>query len=235
MGMNKIPAFLRKNEYASTKGLITRIFGQDDEFMAELYGDVDEEGCSTGLINDGLIAAIHDEDGNPCAMVMVVYRRAVPTAMDDAGRKTDQVIKHTDTHSAAAQVSQGMSDSDDSKLCNGRPSDGKACDSEAADSGFTGGYKVPYIMGVCTLEQYRHQGFMDALMKLVIERLKSDGYPWCFLVAVDTAIYRHLGFTHDWKLTDEERDLLYADDGLDTASGRLLNADSIEPVRITRL
>lgn len=102
-----------------------------------------------------------------------------------------------------------------------------SCDSEA---GIT--YKVPYIMGVCTLPEYRHRGLMDRLMNLVIDKLKADGYPWCFLIAVDKNIYRHLGFSYDWKLSNRECELLYADDGLDTASGRLLNADHIENVTI---
>ena len=94
-------------------------------------------------------------------------------------------------------------------------------------------FKVPYIMGVCTAEDSRHRGYMDQNLRLIIDRLKKEGYPWCFLLPVDTAIYRHLGFNVDWTLTDEELIYIYADgDGLYTASAKTLNADSIEAVDI---
>ncbi len=94
-------------------------------------------------------------------------------------------------------------------------------------------YYVPYIMGVCTLEEYRHRGYMDQVLTLMIDKLRADGYPWCFLLPVDTAIYRHLGFDTDWQLTDEELVHIYSDgDGLYTASAKRLNADYIEPVKI---
>lgn len=94
-------------------------------------------------------------------------------------------------------------------------------------------YCVPYIMGVCTLKEYRHRGFMDKALNLILERLKEEGYPWCFLLPVDTAIYRHLGFDTDWLVTDEELKLLYADgEGLYTASAKKLNSDFIENVKI---
>ncbi len=94
-------------------------------------------------------------------------------------------------------------------------------------------YAVPYIMAVVTTKEYRHRGCMDMMLKLIIERIKKDGYPWCFLVPVDTAIYRHLGFNTDWKISLEELESIYSDDeGLETASGRLLNGDRIDKVRV---
>ena len=180
--------FLTANEYADTASLFTECFGFDGEFMEEFYGSRNADGCVSGVIKDGIIAAACDGSEHR-AMVQVIYKTAVPVS----------------------------------------------CDSEAAAGSRTieiSGYKVPYIMGVCTLPEYRHRGLMDRLMNLVIDKLKADGYPWCFLIAVDKNIYRHLGFSYDWKLSDRECELLYADDGLDTASGRLLNADHIENVRI---
>lgn len=92
---------------------------------------------------------------------------------------------------------------------------------------------IPYIMAVATTRSYRHKGCMDRVLKLIIEKLKSEGYPWCFLVPVDTAIYRHLGFTTDWNINMEELKSIYSDDeGLETASGKLLNADKIDAVRV---
>lgn len=87
------------------------------------------------------------------------------------------------------------------------------------------GIPVPYIMGVCTLPEFRHRGFMDRLMSLVMDRLRLEGYSWCFLIAVDRNIYRHLGFVYDRKLSRRECELLYADDGLDIASARLLQPE----------
>ena len=94
-------------------------------------------------------------------------------------------------------------------------------------------YVVPYIMAVVTTAEYRHRGCMDKMLNLIIDRIKADGYPWCFLVPVDTAIYRHLGFNTDWKISLEELKSIYSDDeGLETASGRLLNGDRIDAVRV---
>ncbi len=109
----------------------------------------------------------------------------------------------------------------------------KVVPKDACEGGSDKAYLVPYILCVCTTPAYRHRGYMDAMLTLIIERLKREGYPWCFLAPVDTAIYRHLGFDTDWGLTMEERRIIYADDeGLEMASAKLLNADHIEPVRI---
>ena len=91
---------------------------------------------------------------------------------------------------------------------------------------------IPYIMGVCTLPRYRHRGLMDKLMKAVMDRMEKEGYPWCFLIAVDRNIYRHLGFIRDWKLSDRERELLYADDGLEIASAKLFSVKELPDVSI---
>ena len=81
---------------------------------------------------------------------------------------------------------------------------------------------VTYIMGVSTLPECRHQGHMDEVMRFVMDALESEGAGWCFLIAVNKDIYRHLGFVYDWKLTEKELDLLYADEGLEDASACLL-------------
>ncbi len=92
---------------------------------------------------------------------------------------------------------------------------------------------IPYIMAVVTTKSYRHKGCMDKVLNLIIERLMSEGYPWCFLVPVNTAIYRHLGFVTDWKISLEELKSIYSDDeGLETASARLLNGDRIDEVTV---
>lgn len=92
---------------------------------------------------------------------------------------------------------------------------------------------IPYIMAVVTTKAYRHRGCMDSVLRLIIERLSQDGYPWCFLVPVDTAIYRHLGFTTDWKISLEELKSIYSDEeGLETASAKLLNGTCVDQVYV---
>ncbi|MDO4961431.1 MAG: GNAT family N-acetyltransferase [Eubacteriales bacterium] len=92
---------------------------------------------------------------------------------------------------------------------------------------------VPYIMGVCTDPSHRHQGYMDALMRFCMDALALEAYPWCFLIAVDKEIYRHLGFVFDWKLDEQEQELLFADEGLDSASACLISDTSWSaPLRI---
>ena len=81
---------------------------------------------------------------------------------------------------------------------------------------------VTYIMGVSTLPDLRHRGHMDDVMHFVMDALKSEGAGWCFLIAVNKDIYRHLGFVYDWKLSEKELDFLYADEGLEDASACLL-------------
>ncbi len=81
---------------------------------------------------------------------------------------------------------------------------------------------VHYILFVCTLPEERHKGHMDRLMEFVLEDLKKDGEAFAFLVAVDKAIYRHLGFVYDWPFREEEQYLLFADDGLTDCSAKLL-------------
>ena len=83
---------------------------------------------------------------------------------------------------------------------------------------------ISYILCVSTLPAYRHRGYMDEVMVFVTDTLRREGAPWCFLIAVSKEIYRHLGFVYDWKLSDREAEMLYADEGLNEASGKLLNA-----------
>ena len=71
-----------------------------------------------------------------------------------------------------------------------------------------------YILYVCTAPEQRHKGYMDRVMRFVLQTLKSEGESFAFLVPVDPAIYYHLGFTKSWRFREEERELLYADDGL---------------------
>ncbi len=103
------------------------------------------------------------------------------------------------------------------------PADGSAPDGSTPEEAVP----VHYIMGVATRRDCRHRGYMDRVMELVLSTLLAEGDPWCFLIAVDKAIYRHLGFDTHWELSPEEQELLYADEGLTDASARRLTADRI--------
>ena len=97
------------------------------------------------------------------------------------------------------------------------------------------GVTVPasYILCVATDPEYRHHGFMDAIFHMILPILKEEGDAYAFLCPVDTAIYRHLGFTIDWTFDPVYTDLLLADDGLTVCSTCLLNAQSFsEPTEI---
>lgn len=87
---------------------------------------------------------------------------------------------------------------------------------------------APYILGVCTAPAHRHRGYMDELLQLICETLRVEGAPWTFLIAVDQAIYRHLGFVYDWAFSEEEAALLEADEGLTECSAKLLCAECFE-------
>ena len=93
------------------------------------------------------------------------------------------------------------------------------------------GATVPasYILCVATDPGYRHRGYMDAIFHMILPILKEEGDAYAFLCPVDTAIYRHLGFTHDWVFNPVYTDLLLADDGLTVCSTCLLNTETFSP------
>ena len=88
------------------------------------------------------------------------------------------------------------------------------------------GVTVPasYLLCVATDKEYRHHGYMDAIFHMILPILKEEGDAYAFLCPVDTAIYRHLGFTLDWVFNPVYTDLLLADDGLTVCSACLLCA-----------
>ena len=93
------------------------------------------------------------------------------------------------------------------------------------------GQTVPasYLLCVATDPDFRHRGYMDRIFDMILPVLEREGDAYVFLCPVDTAIYRHLGFTHDWIFDPVYADLLLADDGLTVCSTRLLNAHSFTP------
>lgn len=172
-----ITRFLEKYEYIRTLRLFTECFGNDEEYISELYGELDGENECTGTIRTHEIAVIENESGD--ILSMVHYKPATAVFADGSTSP------------------------------------------------------VSYIMDVATAPAARHNGYMDELMRLCMRRLADNGEPWCFLIAVDKAIYRHLGFVCHWQFNPEEADLLDADEGLTDCSAALLNAKAFEkPVKL---
>mgnify|MGYP004537121795 CR=1 FL=1 len=172
-----ITRFLEKYEYVRTLKLFKECFGNDEEYIAELYGELNGENECTGTIRTHEIAVIENENGDILSMV---HYKPVNAVFAD-GRTVS----------------------------------------------------VSYIMDVATAAASRRNGYMDTLMRLVMKRLSDKKEPWCFLIAVDKAIYKHLGFVHDWVFNSDEADLLDADDGLTECSAAMLNAEVFEaPVRL---
>ena len=71
-----------------------------------------------------------------------------------------------------------------------------ACgDSRQATEHFT---KIPlfYIVGVGTKKEYRHRGFMDALLRQALEDIREKGHPFTFLMPANPAIYTPYQFRY---------------------------------------
>ena len=83
-----------------------------------------------------------------------------------------------------------------------------------------------YLLYVCTAEQHRHKGYMDAVMHFVLDTINREGERFAFLVPVDPAIYAHLGFVHFWEFRPEEREMLYADGGLTDCFACMLDSSA---------
>ena len=56
------------------------------------------------------------------------------------------------------------------------------------------GYPALLIAGVSTLPEYRKQGLMHKLMRLLIEHAKNSGFSCCYLHPVAETLYSTLGF-----------------------------------------
>ena len=94
---------------------------------------------------------------------------------------------------------------------------------------------VWYLLYVATAPEHRRRGYMDAVMRFTLDALRREGESFAFLTPVDPAIYAHLGFTALWEFREEERALLYADDGLTRCAACSLTGDAPElPSRLRR-
>lgn len=87
---------------------------------------------------------------------------------------------------------------------------------------------VWYMLYVCTAPDCRGRGYMDAVMGFVLDTLRDEGEPFCFLVPVDEKIYAHLGFVYSWRFREEERSMLYAE-GYESCYACLLGWERFSP------
>ncbi|MDO4268469.1 MAG: GNAT family N-acetyltransferase [Eubacteriales bacterium] len=68
-------------------------------------------------------------------------------------------------------------------------------------------WRVDYLVGVATRRDKRHQGYMRRLLIRMMEDMRQERAPFCFLMPADAAIYRPFGFTYifdqpQWRLAD---------------------------------
>lgn len=54
---------------------------------------------------------------------------------------------------------------------------------------------IYYIVGVCTLEEYRRRGYMDSVLKKALEFMYKQGKPFTYLMPASEEIYKPYGFT----------------------------------------
>lgn len=78
-------------------------------------------------------------------------------------------------------------------------------------------WKVDYLVGVATRKDRRHRGYMRSLLNRMMEDMRNEGMPFCFLMPADEAIYRPFGFTYIYRQSSmdvkagvvlEEREIL---------------------------
>ena len=56
-------------------------------------------------------------------------------------------------------------------------------------------WQVDYLVGVATRKERRHRGYMRQLLLRMMDDMRREGMPFCFLMPADEAIYRPFGFT----------------------------------------
>lgn len=57
-------------------------------------------------------------------------------------------------------------------------------------------WRVDYLVGVATSREKRHQGYMRRLLMRMMEDMREEEMPFCFLMPAAEAIYRPFGFTY---------------------------------------
>jgi len=171
--------------------------------LAAICEDTDAFCTASAAVNGNRIAVLENEDGEILSMVHIRPMKAVYRLAPDSPEATSQ------------EATSPKKESPESE----NPGSGVPAGEETIS--------VRYLMAVATKKACRHRGYMDRVMGLVLETLTAEGDPWCFLIAVDKDIYRHLGFVIDWRVSPAEQEMLYADENLTEASGKLLCAEKM--------
>lgn len=57
-------------------------------------------------------------------------------------------------------------------------------------------WRVDYLVGVATRKEKRHQGYMRRLLERMMDDMREEEMPFCFLMPAAEAIYRPFGFTY---------------------------------------
>lgn len=84
--------------------------------------------------------------------------------------------------------------------------------------------KADYIVGVATDRDFRHQGFMDCILKYALNDMYKDGLPFTFLIPADPAIYSSYGFRYFYFRKHFDKMLRFA-----AADGRYYDEELEEP------
>lgn len=218
-----ITRFLTKFEYIRTLGLFIECFGDDKDYIRDLYGELDGENECTGAIKNHRICVIENESGEILSMAHV---RGVKAVYPDTNNPDDDK-EHSKCFASCPEYPAREDKKDPSNFCPGDSSGKSPRNCTLKSGGNT--VNVSYILCVATRKNYRRMGFMDNIMQTVFTGLMIKKEPWCFLVPVDKEIYRHLGFVHDWYFNRGEEELLDADPGLTLCSAKLLCADFFRP------
>jgi len=208
--------FLEKNEYGKTFPLYLECFAEgwaegklpeeEVDFIEEYYGEY-AAAIASGKVpaaSGEALAAICEDSAAFCTASAAVNGNRIAVLENDAGEILSMV--HIRPMKAVYRLAQD------------------SCEAKSPEEEII---PVRYLMAVATKKACRHRGYMDRVMELVLETLTAEGDPWCFLIAVDKAIYRHLGFDIDWRISPAEQEMLYADENLTEASGKLLCADKM--------
>lgn len=214
-----ITRFLTKFEYIRTLGLFIECFGDDRDYIHDLYGELDGKNECTGVIKNHRICVIEDGSGKILSMAHVRSVKAVYLDRKTSGNNKQDSKRKDKGHEYAALA--GIKGPASSSTDDSSGEYAKDCVSKSGDRAVN----VTYILCVATRKDYRRMGLMDNIMQTVFTGLMIKKEPWCFLVPVDREIYRHLGFVHDWYFNKGEEELLDADPGLTLCSARLLCAD----------
>ena len=74
--------------------------------------------------------------------------------------------------------------------------------SEQAEDAPIDTFSTFYVVGVATRENYRHRGYMTALLERAFSYMEKEKVPFTFLMPANPAIYEPFGFRYIYERTD---------------------------------